>query len=101
MNKKNIFLLEPGYKNKYPPLGLMKLAQYHRSQNRNHNIVFAKGTDDAKLDQFKWDRIYITTLFLYIIPKVRNIPCFSSHAYIRTRRCQTSWGVIRLVKDQS
>ena len=64
MNKKNILLFEPGYKNKYPPLGLMKLAQYHRSQNNNHNIVFAKGIDDAKLDQFKWDRIYITTLFL-------------------------------------
>ena len=24
----------------------MKLAQYHRRQNRRHNIVFAKGTDD-------------------------------------------------------
>ena len=31
----------------------MKLAQYYRSQNRNHAIVFAKGTDDPKLVDFK------------------------------------------------
>ena len=65
MKKRNILLLEPGYKNKYPPLGLMKLAQYHRSQNKNHNIVFAKGPDDPKLEKFSWDRIYITTLFSF------------------------------------
>ena len=65
MSIKNILLFEPGYKNKYPPLGLMKLAQYHRQQKKNHNIVFAKGEDDPKLNQYKWDRIYITTLFSF------------------------------------
>ena len=65
MKKRNILLLEPGYSNKYPPLGLMKLAQYHRHQNKSHNIVFAKGPDDPKLEKFNWDRIYITTLFSF------------------------------------
>ena len=66
MTSRNILLLEPGYKNKYPPLGLMKLAQYHREQGGKHdNIIFAKGETDPKIHEFVWDRIYITTLFSF------------------------------------
>ncbi len=43
--KRNVLLLEPNYKNKYPPIGLMKLATYHR--NMGDNVVFYKG--DLKL----------------------------------------------------
>ncbi len=39
--KRNILLLEPGYKNKYPPIGLMKIATYHRMLG--DNVVFYKG----------------------------------------------------------
>lgn len=39
--KLNILLIEPNYSNKYPPIGLMKIASYHRS--RGHNVVFHKG----------------------------------------------------------
>lgn len=39
--KLNILLIEPNYSNKYPPIGLMKIASYHRS--RGHNVVFFKG----------------------------------------------------------
>ncbi len=66
MAHRNILLMEPGYRNKYPPLGLMKLAQYHQSFSRGKdNIVFAKGEDDPKLEDYYWDRIYITTLFSF------------------------------------
>jgi len=40
MNK-NILLLEPNYKNKYPPIGLMKIATYHRILG--DNVFFFKG----------------------------------------------------------
>lgn len=37
----NILLLEPNYKNKYPPMGLMKLATYYR--DRGNDVRFFKG----------------------------------------------------------
>lgn len=40
MNR-NVLLLEPNYKNKFPPIGLMKLATYFRM--RGDNVVFYKG----------------------------------------------------------
>ncbi|MHB1627257.1 MAG: radical SAM protein [Bacilli bacterium] len=36
-----ILLIEPNYKNKYPPMGLMKLATYYR--NRGDDVRFFKG----------------------------------------------------------
>lgn len=39
--KRNVLLLEPNYKNKFPPIALMKLATYFRL--RGDNVVFYKG----------------------------------------------------------
>lgn len=60
----NILLIEPGYPNKYPPLGLMKIAQYHGLDGKNDNVRFIKGEDSRVLDKH-WDRVYITTLFSF------------------------------------
>ncbi|MGV8148964.1 MAG: hypothetical protein ACLKAK_09975 [Alkaliphilus sp.] len=38
---RKILLVEPNYKNKYPPMGLMKLATYHR--RLGDEVVFYKG----------------------------------------------------------
>jgi len=64
MAGKNILLVEPGYKNKYPPLGLMKIAQYHGPRGKKDNVVFIKG-NDPKAYSVAWDRVYITTLFSF------------------------------------
>ena len=91
----NILLLEPTYTAKYPPLGLMKIASYHK-HCRNDFVWFSKGPPPAQvseavrdkllkskyygtrydvgwlceqanavLEQSVWDRVYITTLFTY------------------------------------
>ena len=38
---RNILLVEPNYKNKFPPVALMKLSTYHK--RRGDNVVFYKG----------------------------------------------------------
>ena len=69
MANKNILLIEPGYKNKYPPLGLMKIAQYHGPRGKKDRVRFIKGQDRSVLSE-AWDRIYITTLFSFEYPKI-------------------------------
>ncbi len=64
MTKRNILLIEPGYRNKYPPLGLMKIAAYHGPHGRGDNVVFVKGHEPEVLGQV-WDRVYVTTLFSF------------------------------------
>jgi hypothetical protein len=65
MANKNILLIEPGYKNKYPPLGLMKLAAYHGPYGKRDNITFIKGDIDRSVLSRNWDRVYVTTLFSF------------------------------------
>ncbi len=65
MANKNILLIEPGYKNKYPPLGLMKIAQYHGRNGKMDNVKFIKGEVDKSVFNTSWDRIYVTTLFTF------------------------------------
>jgi len=55
----------------YPPLGLMKLATFHK--RRGDYVEFAIGRDKSKFNEQPglfsgnalWDRIYITTLFTF------------------------------------
>lgn len=61
---RNILLVEPGYPNKYPPLGLMKIATYHGPHGRHDNLRFVKGESDDVLSEV-WDRVYVTTLFSF------------------------------------
>ncbi|MEN6620213.1 MAG: radical SAM protein [Smithella sp.] len=57
-----ILLVEPDNDNKYPPIGLMKIASYHKS--KGDIVEFYKGKAPYILIN-KMDRVYITTLFTF------------------------------------
>ena len=57
-----VLLVEPNYKNKYPPMGLMNISTYHKMLG--DEVRFVKGVD-PNVDAAVWDRIYITTLFTF------------------------------------
>lgn len=61
-NKLRILLVEPGYKCKYPPLGLMKISAFHKQ--KGDEVIFLKGLNNEYRKTI-WDRIYISTLFSF------------------------------------
>jgi hypothetical protein len=58
----SVLLVEPDYKNKFPPLGLMKLATYFRE--REVVVEFVKGKSMPHRQQ-RWDAVFVTTLFTW------------------------------------
>jgi len=67
-----VLLVEPKkskrYHTQYPPLGLLKLAAYHR--NQGDQVKFVRGFDT---DGFVPDKIYITSLFTYAWEPVHEV----------------------------
>jgi len=56
-----VLLVEPAYYTKFPPLGLLKLASYHRS--RGNQVKLVRGTTEDLT--FNPERIEVTSLFTY------------------------------------
>ncbi len=59
----------------YPPLGLMKLARFHK--DRGDEIKFVRGCDASVFSEGDlltapnlWDRVYITTLFTFHFDRI-------------------------------
>lgn len=72
-----VLLVEPGYKNKYPPMGLMKISTYHKQ--RGDEVHFFKGL--MPVDQIKeFDRVYITSLFTFYYDMTkRTVEYYKKH----------------------
>ena len=108
--KLNILLIEPNYSNKYPPIGLMKIASYHRQ--RGHNVVFFKGDlkefvinricDNCinnlteKDDSFKW---YLYRSKIYSFIKTRKVEILSEIPLAQSQFPFWSEETIREAKD--
>ena len=54
--------IEPNYKNKYPPIGLMKISSYFKS--KGDYVFFSKGLLPHG-DVAMFDKVFITTLFTF------------------------------------
>lgn len=71
----NILLIEPAYRSKFPPLGLMRIASFHKE--RGDSVSFKRGKV-PELRLINWHRIYISTLFTYELPRtVKTIQYYS------------------------
>ena len=57
-----ILLVEPNYKNKYPPIGLMKISTYFKK--KGDFVEFHKGLM-PKLEVLNFNKVFITTLFTF------------------------------------
>jgi hypothetical protein len=67
----DILLIEPGYANKYPPLGIMKISYFHKYILGDY-VRFAKGELPIAFKDKKWDRVYVTTLFTFEWEKTKK-----------------------------
>lgn len=84
MNRK-ILLIEPNYKNKFPPIGLMKLSTYFKS--KGDDVYFFKG----KFKDFILDRVMdaLMSKLKEINPSVKWWKYYDTlRAYIKTRKSQ-------------
>lgn len=89
-----ILLVEPGYKNLYPPLGLMKISTWHKK--KGDIVTFIKDGDDEPLKAFgyeppvlkkHYDKIYVTSLFTYdagkVVSSIKKYQSLYPHAKIK------------------
>ena len=77
---RNVLLIEPNYKNKYPPMGLMKISTYYKRQG--DNVRFFKGDlKDLIATLLCEDLIKILKAIKPKIQWVKYIP--QLHEYIR------------------
>lgn len=62
----NILLVEPEYRSKFPPLGLMRISTFHKKMG--DCVTFVRGKN-ALARGLKWHRIYVSSLFTWELPR--------------------------------
>ena len=79
----NVLLVEPDYRSKFPPLGLLKISSFHKS--RGDNVSFVRGKKDSYRKQI-FDRIYISSLFTYELPRTLKTIKYYEKAVINPKK---------------
>lgn len=73
-NVKNILLIEPDYptskKNKYIPIGLLKIASYFRSKSKN--VSFTNFNEEINTKGYNPDLICLSSYFVYRAPYTKK-----------------------------
>lgn len=96
--KKKILLVEPAYKTKYPPLGLMKISTYHKM--KGDDVFFVKGRNTSVQYQY-WDRVYIATLFTWTWKEtIETIRFYNSTLFNYTGKCFIGGILASLLPDE-
>lgn len=81
---RSILLVEPNYRNKYPPLGLMKLASYHKQLG--DSVAFFKGSARDYLLEDRFRRCITKIIALGLeIPDLQDLE-LSVKNYLKYRR---------------
>ncbi len=71
-----ILLVEPNYRSTFPPLGLLRISAFFKSIG----VIpkFIRG-NDKDVSKEKWDKIYISTLFTFELPRtVKTIEFYTN-----------------------
>lgn len=88
--KKKVLLIEPNYANKFPPVGLMKIATYYRNRNLdygdNWEVVFYKGDLNTFVIERITDKLVENLNNAETTDTDWNIYKDSLFDYIRTRK---------------
>lgn len=61
-----ILLVEPNYRSKFPPLGLLRISSFFKRTKNDPQFVIGKNRAAAKQH---WDRIFISSLFTFELPR--------------------------------
>jgi len=68
---RNVLLVEPAYRSKFPPLGLMRISAMHKTLG--DKVTFVRGRESTMRD-LRWHRVYVSSLFTYELPRtVRTV----------------------------
>lgn len=58
-----VLLVEPDYYTRFPPLGLLKLASYHK--RRGDSVILVRGCRRVLVEGGEPKRVYVTSLFTW------------------------------------